>query len=127
MSVGSYVWDESFTAFGDMRSTQYCFVEIKAADTVQKTSAAAAVAMGVLQNNPNSGQQAQVRLLGKSLVVAAGTITAGALVGTDANGYADSKTAGSDTTEYVIGQALETFASGDIRSILVRGTPLRAA
>lgn len=126
MSTEVNVWDESFAAFGDMRSNQFYMVEFKASKVVQKCSAVTAVACGILQNNPNSGETAVVRLLGKSKDVTAAAITYGLLIGPAAGGQAVSKTVGSDTTNYVIAQAIQTSASGDVSMCVIKGNPMRA-
>lgn len=126
-SIGIPILDVTFKSFGDQRSNQFCYQEMQATDVVQRTSAATAVAIGILQNQPQSGETAVVRIFGVSKGIAFGSITAGNLLGTGANGKCDPKTPGSDTTEYINAQAIESVSSGDIVSVVLTGISHRAA
>jgi hypothetical protein len=106
-------------ANADLSAKQYLFVKIAAAKAVDVCSAATDRPVGILQNKPTSGQNAEVAFLGVSKVVCGGTITAGDQIGTDANGKAVSLAAGTDTTKFVVGIALEAGASGRIISALI--------
>lgn len=102
----------TFKAAADLSAKQYHFVEITAANTVNACNAATDIPIGVLQNKPDAaGKPAEVMMLGISKVVADGTLTAGALLGTSADGQGDAKTAGTDTTEYICGRCI-VAASG---------------
>ena len=104
--------DVTFEAAADLSSKQFYFVKLTAANTINVCSGATDVPCGILQNKPSAaGRPAVVRMFGLSKVSADGAISAGALVGTSADGQADAKTAGTDTTNYVVGVALEA-ASG---------------
>lgn len=68
---------------------QYLFVKVTGAHVVGKCTAATDQPIGVLQNKPQvSGQASTIAFAGVSLVRAAGALTAGTIVGTDANGRA---------------------------------------
>jgi hypothetical protein len=121
------IWEDSYQAFGDLRSSQFHFVEYQAAEKVQICSATTAIACGILQNNPNSGDTAVVMHEGVSKLKAGEAITFGNLIGPNAKGAGAPRTAGSDTTLYICGDARVTFVSGDIREVNLRGTPVRAA
>lgn len=127
MSTELNVYDDSYATFGDLQSNQYYFVEFSASRTVQKCSAVTAVICGIVQNNPKSGETAVVRMLGKSKIKTGEAITYGALVGCTAAGQAAAKSLGTNTTHYIVGQAIETTASGDVAHIVVKGNPARAA
>lgn len=99
-----------FTASADLSTHQYKFVKISGANTVTVCAAATDVPIGVLQNAPASGESAQVMLTGISKVSSDAALSRGNLIGTSADGQADAKTAGTDTTEYVVGVVL--VASG---------------
>lgn len=67
---------QSFTAASDMTSAsqQYCFVKLTGtAETVVPCAATADLAIGVLQNLPKQGQQAEVAVLGITKVRVGGT------------------------------------------------------
>jgi hypothetical protein len=84
---------------------------------------------GVLQNKPANGIPAEVVVIGPTKVAADGAITAGALIGTSADGQADPKVPGTDTNDYVAGKALEAASNaGEIIEAVVNcATPHRAA
>ncbi len=82
------VYDESFIAGADLSGDQYKIVKL---DTTagQVVLAGAGEGIGVLQNKPESGQRAQVRLLGLTRIVVDGSGTSmapGARVKSDASG-----------------------------------------
>ena len=89
------------TASADLSSKQYHFVKLSAATTVTVCAAITDKPIGVLQNNPESGGQAIVTTHGLSKLVADGTIAAGNILGTSADGQGDAIAAGTDTTVYV--------------------------
>lgn len=118
------VGDLTFKAAADLSAAQYKFVKISAADTVALCSAATDIPIGILQNKPSAaGRAASVRIFGVSKVSADAAIAAGDLLGTSADGQADPKVAGTDTTHYVAGVALSACSNaGEIVSILL-GAP----
>lgn len=105
--------DSSKRAYVSLATKQFFFVKLTS-NGIELCSAATDIPWGVLQNAPAAGENAEVMRLGVTKVKTGGIIAAGALVGTDGDGKADSKTAGTDTTNYVVGVADETSASGDI-------------
>jgi hypothetical protein len=122
------VSDLNFTAGADLSAKQYFFVKLSAANTVTVCAAATDIPIGVLQNAPESGQTAVVRPFGITKLYAGGAISAGNLIGTDSAGEADAKTSGTDTTNYVCGQALTAADDGDVFKALINCTnPNRAA
>lgn len=116
-----------FTASADLSSKQYHFVKMSGNNTVTVCAAITDVPIGVLQNTPTSGQAAEVTLFGISKVVADGTLAAGNVIGTSADGQADAITAGTDTTVYTMGIALKAAAAGDIVEAFINATAGRAA
>lgn len=131
MSRESNLVEISAAAGADLSASQYLFCEISAADTVTVCNAAGEAAVGVLTNNPTSGQTASVAVGGVVKVKAGAAIAAGARVATDANGKA--KTAVVTTADasgasataalsgsFVMGIALEAAAAdGDIIAVLL--------
>jgi len=111
----------------DLSAKQYYFVKLSAANTVNVCTAITDIPIGILQNKPESGEAATVCLFGISKVSADGTLAAGNLIGTSADSQADAIAAGTDTTVYTMGQALETAAAGDTVSMLLNPTGSRAA
>lgn len=129
MTVSVNQYDESYQAFGDMRSNQFYFVEFVAGSDkiVQRTSAVNAIAVGVLQNQPNSGDVATVRHLGKAkvLVNCVAVSAAGYMIGTTALGGADVKlTATANSGQYVMGVSVEAaVTSGELCEVILGGIP----
>lgn len=104
-------------AAGDLSAAQYLFMKLSAARTVTTCGATTDKVIGVLQNDPNAaGLPAVVAYSGTVKVIAAGAITAGALVGPTAAGKAQTAVA----TQYSRGIALETSVNdGDIIEVLL--------
>lgn len=106
--------DATYEAGADLRTKQYYLVEEANTGKVSVCNNAADVAIGVLQNEPNTGEEAQVRTAQGSVskVVSDGSGTAigiGDWVGTDANGKAIKKSTDKD---WAIGRA-ESASSAD--------------
>jgi len=116
-----------FTASADLSAKQYHFVKMSGNNTVTVCAAITDVPIGVLQNNPASGGAAEVCLFGISKVVADGTLAAGNVIGTSADGQADAIAAGTDTTVYTMGIALSAAAAGDTVEAFINATAGRAA
>jgi hypothetical protein len=116
-----------FTASADLSSKQYHFVKMSGNGTVTVCAAITDVPIGVLQNTPTSGQAAEVCLFGISKVVADGTLAAGNVIGTSADGQADAIVAGTDTTVYTMGIALRAAAAGETVEAFINATAGRAA
>ncbi len=93
-------------AGADLSAAQYKFVKMSADGPVILCAAATDIPAGVLQNDPISGAEAVVLAMGVSKVSADEALTAGWQIGTSADGQADRKIAGTDTTEYVSGQVM---------------------
>ena len=115
------------TASADLSAKQYHFVKMSGNNTVTVCAAITDRPIGVLQNTPTSGQAAEVCLFGITKVVADGTLAAGGLVGTSADGQADAIAAGTDTTVTVVGMALNAASAGDTVEMFLNPTGARAA
>lgn len=125
---GGMVIDESFNAAADLSAKQYYFMKVSGANGCTVCAAATDIPLGVLQNRPTSGQTAVVRIHGASLVNSDAALTVGLLVGPAADGQADSKVPGTDTTEYIGGLVVvASGAAGEMATALVGHTPGRAA
>jgi hypothetical protein len=116
-------------AGADLSTKQYFFVKMSADNTCVLCSVATDVPIGVLQNAPISGGEASVLVVGGTKVVAGASIAAGVKIGTASTGKADAKVAGSDTTEYTVGQVLlGAGADGEILTAVINcASPNRAA
>ncbi len=119
----------SRVAGADLSALQYYYVKLSTTDTVVVCAAATDVPIGVLQNAPTSGQAAEIMVTGITKVNSNAALSIGNLIGTAADGQADAKTAGTDTTEYVVGVVLEASgAAGELATATVNClNPHRAA
>ena len=113
----------------DLSAKQYYFVKINTSGQAVLCAGATDKPIGVLQNDPASGEEAVITVVGGSKVVASASIDEGVLIGTASTGKADAKTPGTDTTEYVVGTAiLAAGADGEILTALINcSNPHRAA
>jgi hypothetical protein len=127
--INNYSVRATFVAGADLSTKQYTFVKLNASGEVVAAAAATDIPIGVLQNNPTSGAEASVTIVGGTKIVAGAAIGEGALVGTSSTGKAVALVAGTDTTKYVVGTLLtESGADGDIVSAVVNcANPGRAA
>lgn len=118
----------TFRAAGDLSAKQYHFVKLDSNGDVVICAAATDKPIGVLQNNPASGSEAAVMILGISKVSADAALSVGALIGTSADGQADAKTPGTDAMEYIAGMVLSaTGAAGGIASASINCASLARA
>jgi hypothetical protein len=119
----------TLVAGADLSANQYYFVKINTSGQAVLCSGATDKPIGVLQNDPASGEEAVITVVGGSKVVASASIDEGVLIGTAASGKADAKTPGTDTTEYVVGTViLAAGADNEILTALINcSNPHRAA
>lgn len=115
------------SASADLSAKQFYYVKMSGALTVDVCSGATDIPIGVLQNKPTSGQNAEVATWGSVTKLSADeALTAGWLVGPSADGQADRKIPGTDTTEYMCGQVLQgTSAAAELATVLIE-TPRKA-
>ena len=118
----------SIPAGADLSAKQYTFVKISGTGVIS-VAAATDAPIGVLLNDPASGETAAVAVSGIVKLVASAAITAGATIGTTATGTAVTLAAGTDTTKYIVGRAITAAgAAGDIITVAVDcASPARAA
>jgi hypothetical protein len=113
----TYAIDIPFKAAVDLSSKQYYLaIAGSVADEVNVQSADAASCIGVLQNDPGAGEEAVVRVFGRTWVyadtsAAASPVTYGGLVKSGSNGMATGFVAGG-ACKFSLGYALDALASG---------------
>ncbi len=117
----------TFTAAAELSGKQFHFVVLASATTVNVATAITNAPIGILQNDPESGEQAVVRISGVSKVVADGTLAAGNFIGTSADAQADAISPGTDTTVYMTGQCVEAASAGETTTMILNITNCRAA
>lgn len=127
--INNYSVRATFVAGADLSTKQYTFVKLNSSGQVVAAAAATDVPIGVLQNNPTSGAEASVTIVGGTKIVASAAATLGTALnfGTSAAGKA-ATLAVTDTTKYVLGVYLEApGADGDIVAAIVNcANPTRA-
>lgn len=111
MSQSVRGFEKSLPCSEDLSSHQFGIVQLDASGDLEKAEGATDLIVGVLQNTPESGQNATYRFLGTTKVIAGGSISVGAWVTSDGNGHAVSTTTDGDV---VIGRALEAADDDDI-------------
>jgi hypothetical protein len=127
--ISNYSVKVTLVAGADLSTKQYTFVKLDSSGQAVAASGATDIPIGVLQNAPTSGQEAEVLIVGGTKIVAGAAIGEGALVGTGATGKAVALVAGTDTTKYVVGTLLtESAADGNIVTAVINcANPGRAA
>lgn len=127
--INNYSVRATFVAGADLSTKQYTFVKLNSSGQVVAVDAATDIPIGVLQNNPVSGAEASVTIVGGTKLVASASATLGTALnfGTSSAGKA-ATLATSDTTKYVLGVYLQApGADGDIVAVVVNcANPTRA-
>lgn len=101
-------------AAADLSAKQYYGVYVDSSGTVSLCNATTKPD-GVLQNDPELGEPANIMRDGISQAELGGNVTAGDLVTTDANGKIVTATTG----KYVLGRALASGSSGERGTVLL--------
>ncbi len=114
----------TLVAGADLSSAQFKFVKLNASGQAILCAAATDKPIGVLQNAPTSGQEAsgqeaEVTVIGGTKVVLGGSVAEGAAVGTSSAGAGVALAFGTDTTKFVVGQALTEGSSAEIITVVV--------
>ena len=119
------VYDESFEANIDMSGDQYKIVKLHTVQG-QVVLAGAGEGIGVLQNKPQAGQSAQVRLFGLSRVIMKGAGgESGDLYTSDADGFAV-RALGANTLALGTATRADTIEE-EVSTILMQGRIRRHA
>jgi len=113
--------DETYVAAEDLSDYQYHQVDLTSATTVS-ASDANDESIGILQNAPESGQQAIVRTAGESFCMADGTTDIALNDGVDADASAHAIKQETDKG-WVVGYARETYTSATVAAIVVDVRP----
>jgi len=117
--ISAYSVKVTLVAGADLSSSQYKFVKLDSNGNAVAVAAATDAPIGVLQNTPTSGQEAEVVVSGGTKLLLGGTVAAGGRVSPNATGAGVAIAAGTDTTKYLCGQALTGGASGEIVTAVV--------
>jgi hypothetical protein len=127
--ISNYSVKVTLVAGADLSAKQYTFVKINSSGEAVAAAAATDIPVGVLQNAPIAGQEAEVLIVGGTKIVAGAAIGDGAQIGTSSAGKAVALVAGTDTTKYVVGTLItESAADGNIVTAVINcANPHRAA
>ena len=107
------IYTESLVAGEDLSSYQYYGVAMSDDFEVDLMDDVTDKPAGVLLNEPESGQQALVGVIGRFPVVAGEALPIGSLIRFNDSGKACVWDPGTDTTAYVAGQVLEAASDED--------------
>jgi hypothetical protein len=120
--ISNYAVKITLVAAADLSSNQYNFVKLDSTGKAAAVTATTDRPIGILQNAPTLGQEAEVLVVGGSKLVAGGAITEGAVIGTSASGKGSALTIGgsSGTAFYILGTSLEEVsAANSVTTIVV--------
>lgn len=118
--ISNYSVKVTLVAAADLSAKQYHFVKLDSAGKAAVVAANTDRPIGVLQNAPLAGQEAEVLVVGGTKLVAGEAVTEGAVISTTSTGKADSIAVGSATTQYILGTALtEIAADGEILTAVI--------
>lgn len=122
------VYQESFEAGEGLTANQYHGVKMSANREINLCDANTDIPVGILTNAPASGEAGRVHTLGRAIIIAGETLTAGMLVRINSDGHAMQWEAGTDTDMYCIGQCIVGGAITEKITALVNfHTPVREA
>ena len=111
--ISNYSVKVTLVAGADLSALQYRFVKLDSSWQAVKFAANTDLHIGVLQNAPTSGQEAEVLVVGGTKLVAGEAVAEGAVLSTTSVGKADSIAVGTATTQYILGTALTEVAAAD--------------
>ena len=120
--ISNYAVKITLVAAADLSSNQYNFVKLDSTGKAAAVTATTDRPIGILQNAPTLGQEAEVLVVGGSKLVAGGAITEGAVIGTSASGKGSALTIGgsSGTAFYILGTSLEEVsAANSVTTVVV--------
>lgn len=117
--INPYALKITLVAGADLSSDQFKFVKMDTNGKAVLVSGATDRPIGVLQNAPKSGEEAEVTIVGGTKVKAGGNLSEGSVVKTSAAGLAVACTVGTDTTHYILGTSLVDGANGEIVTAVV--------
>lgn len=106
-------FSSSFRAGADLSAKQFYFVKLDSNGDVVVCSGVTDKPIGILQNSPNTGQEALVMHEGISKISADAALSIDDLIGTSADGQGAAYVPGTDTTKYIVGRMLDSTSAAD--------------
>lgn len=127
--ISAYAVKVTLVAGADLSDKQFRFVTIESDGTCDVADATTDKPVGVLQNSPRAGEEAEVMVVGGTKLVSGAALANGAVISTDAEGRGAAITVGTDTTRYNLGTTIfASGATGEIATVLINcANPGRAA
>jgi len=130
MTVAYSGMDISFIAAEDLSSHQFMFVHQATDTTVDLMDGATEYPVGILQNAPESGEVAVVRITGTSKLVMNDAVAVGALLKAEYVGATDNGKGDAADTDYDLVRGICIKASGaedDVGAVLLCSDTLMVA
>jgi len=124
MSTENKILDLTFPAAEDLSDDQYKFVVLNSSGKVRRPDSASEVAIGILQNAPESGEAAVVRVIGQSKVQANAAIGIGTFIGPEYVSATDAGKGRDNSAALAYARAVMVEATGaedDLGSCLLLG------
>jgi len=126
MAIEHGLTSAAYKAGEDLSSCQYFLVKFSAADTVKSASASTDSIVGILQNEPESGETAEVGYAGVSKVMAGADLDVGDYISADSNGKATPITGGPSTSAIaslrkIVGIVTVAASASEVGSVLLDG------
>lgn len=116
MAFETNVYTMTLPAHDDLSGSQYLCITVNGTSGNADVAGAGAKCIGVLQNEPSTGQAASVRVMGITKAISGAAVTVGDAVASDAAG----KVVTQATTAVTVGVALEAAGGADeIISVLL--------
>lgn len=109
----------TLVAAADLSAAQYKFVKLDSNGKAAAIAAATDLPIGVLQNAPAAGEEAEILVAGGTKIKLGGNVAAAAVISPKNDGTAVAIAAGTDTTKYAVGQCLAGGASGEVGTALI--------
>jgi len=116
--------DVTFVAQTSISSSQYYFVTLVTSDKVDLARGGSSAILGVLQNDPERGQAAKVRILGHTKVMGGNNLVGqeGSLVGCTTYGTGLAAIVSLDNyTSYKVGILTKGAVSGAVSEMVITG------
>ncbi len=108
----------TFIAGESLATSQFKFVTLESDGQVDLADAAGERCLGIVENDPASGEAATIVMSGKTRITCGGTVAAGAQLQTDASGDAITAASG----DVSMGYALEAGVAGQVIAMeLIQG------
>ena len=117
---------DTFEAGASLASSQFYGVELGSGRTVTVCNAETDIPIGIVQNDPGSGEAATIMIIGKTKIVAGETIAPGQQIRIHSDGKAMIFAVDTDVTAYCIGMCtLGADAGENIEAVINCTNPFR--